>query len=55
MDVYGIMVYDWLPSQAAMTAVIPWGASATTLRGQPLHVSHPGVKPTNRCKGEERP
>jgi hypothetical protein len=36
MDVYSIMVYDWLPWQAAMIALIPWGASATLRRGQPL-------------------
>jgi hypothetical protein len=32
MDVYRIMVYDWLPSRAAMTELTLWGASATTLR-----------------------
>lgn len=55
MDVYRIMVYDWLPSQAAMTELTSWGASATTLRSSPLHFIYPCVKPTSICKGEERP
>jgi hypothetical protein len=55
MDVYDSMVYDWLPWQAAMTALIPGGASATTVRSQPLHYIYPCVKTTSRCKGEERP
>jgi hypothetical protein len=32
MNVYGIIAQDWLPSQAALTTLIPWGASAITLR-----------------------
>ena len=32
LNVYGIMVRNWLPSQAALTALRPCGASATTLR-----------------------
>ncbi len=40
LDVYGIMVRDWLPSQAALTALRPCGASATTLRSQPRHFIH---------------
>jgi hypothetical protein len=55
MNAYGIIVHEWLPSQAAMAALISWGASATPLRSQPLQIIHPGVKPTSRCKGEERP
>jgi hypothetical protein len=55
MNVYGIIVHDWLPSQAAMTALTSWGASAATLRSQSLHFIHPCVKPKSRCKGEERP
>jgi hypothetical protein len=38
IDVYGVMVYDWMPSQAAMTAVIPWSVSGTTLRNMPPRV-----------------
>src|SRR5712692_8344240 len=53
MDVYGIMVHEWLPSQAARTALIPCGASATTLRSQPLYCIHPYMKPMSSCKGEE--
>jgi hypothetical protein len=37
MNVYGIIVHDWLPSRAALTTSIAWGASATTLRSQLLH------------------
>src|SRR2546428_5110070 len=47
------MVHDELPAPAARTAWIPWGASATTLRSQPLHCIHLGVKPTSTCTGEE--
>jgi hypothetical protein len=55
MNVYGIIVPAWLPWQAAMTALIPWGASVTTLRSRLLHFIYPGEKPTSRCQGEERP
>jgi len=40
LDVYGIMVPDGLPAQAAMTALIPCGAAATTRRSQPLHFTY---------------
>ncbi len=53
MDIYGIMAHDGWPSQAARIVLIPWGASALTLRSQPLYFIHPGVKPTSSCKGEE--
>jgi hypothetical protein len=43
LDVYGIMVPEWLPSQAALTALRPGGALATTLRSQPHHIIHPCV------------
>jgi hypothetical protein len=36
-----------------MTALIPWGASATPVRSEPLPFIPPGLKPTNRCKWEE--
>jgi hypothetical protein len=52
MNVYGIIVYDRLPS--AMTALSSSGASATTRRSQPLHFIDPCVKTTSRCNGEEK-
>jgi hypothetical protein len=55
MDLYSVLVYDWLPSQAAMTALIPSGAAAATPRGQLLSFLHPSMQPTNRCKREEKP
>jgi hypothetical protein len=54
MNVYGIIVHDWSPSQAVMTALILWGASATTPQSQLLHCIDPGVKPTSRRQREDR-
>jgi len=39
-DVYGIMGHAGLPTQAAMTALLPWGAAATMLRSQPCPCIH---------------
>ena len=51
LDVYGIMVHDWLPSQAALTALRPCGALATTLRSQPQHIIYLCVNQRAAAKG----
>jgi hypothetical protein len=55
INVYGIIVHDWWPSLAALTTLIPWGASATPWRSQPLQFIYPGEKPTSCCQREEKP
>ena len=50
-----MMAHNRLPSLAAMTTLIPQGASATLQRSEPLQFIYPGEKPTSCCQGEEEP